>query len=374
MPPVPDPVWLDLSISCVFTLSFLFIFAVGFVLARVATKVASWFEAKSAPTLLIWRIAFPEVNVNLSEVNVSCVPSFLIKEYLSSSKGKNVSFVPAVTAELSWLAEWPMVTSNVFLIFKVADDISTSDIFSFGILVNKALSNDFSKGVVTSVRSGTSKEEPCVANKAPSVTPVTVATPVTIISLALTCVILTNDFKLLPNPPNLRILPTFNLPGNCSFPLVIVLIETLLASVPTPVIFADPKINWSVWTTSLTKLFADPTLPKSGPAYKDLTSAIPKDVTARAILLFSSPLIMIGSFGTNSPDLSYSVNEVVLLALDLKNPVAPLNLPFMNAGVACVIAWFRVTLLNVCTSNNEISYSFTLEFVALYDPDSKAKS
>ena len=83
---------------------------------------------------------------------------------------------------------------------------------------------------------------------------------------------------------------------------------------------------------------------------------------------------MIGSFGTNSPDLSYSVNEVVLLALDLKNPVAPLNLPFMNAGVACVIAWFRVTLLNVCTSNNEISYSFTLEFVALYDPDSKAKS
>ena len=136
-----------------------------------------------------------------------------------------------------------MVTSNVFLIFKVADDMSTSDIFSFGILVNKALSNDFSKGVVTSVRSGTSKEEPCVANKAPSVTPVTVATPVTIISLALTCVILTNDFKLLPNPPNLRILPTFNLPGNCSFPLVIVLIETLLASVPTPVIFADPKIN-----------------------------------------------------------------------------------------------------------------------------------
>ena len=41
MPPVPDPVWLDLSMSCEFTLSFLFIFAVGDVLARVATKVAS---------------------------------------------------------------------------------------------------------------------------------------------------------------------------------------------------------------------------------------------------------------------------------------------------------------------------------------------
>ena len=40
----------------------------------------------------------------------------------------------------------------------------------------------------------------------------------------------------------------------------------------------------------------------------------------------------------------------------------------------CVIAWFKVISLNVCTSNNEISYSFTFELVALYDPDSKAKS
>ena len=47
---------------------------------------------------------------------------------------------------------------------------------------------------------------------------------------------------------------------------------------------------------------------------------------------------MIGTLATNSHDISYSVNEVVLLALDLKNPVAPLNFPFMNAVVECVIA------------------------------------
>ena len=102
MPPVPDPVWLDLSMSCEFTLSFLFIFAVGDVLARVATKVASWFELKSAPILLIWRIAFPEVNVNLSEVNISCVPSFLIKEYLSKKKVKNFDFLPQWIHKLNW--------------------------------------------------------------------------------------------------------------------------------------------------------------------------------------------------------------------------------------------------------------------------------
>ena len=37
------------------------------------------------------------MNANLSEVNTSVVPSDLINEYLSSSKGKNVSLVPALT-------------------------------------------------------------------------------------------------------------------------------------------------------------------------------------------------------------------------------------------------------------------------------------
>lgn len=64
-----------------------------------------------------------------------------------------------------------MVTSKVFLIFKVADDISTSDIFSFGILVNKALSNDFSKGVVTNVKSDALKKLPPVDDVVTPVVP-----------------------------------------------------------------------------------------------------------------------------------------------------------------------------------------------------------
>ena len=53
-----------------------------------------------------------------------------------------------------------ITTSNNFLILSVALDISTSDILSFGISVNRVLSLDFSKGVDTSVRSGTSKDDP----------------------------------------------------------------------------------------------------------------------------------------------------------------------------------------------------------------------
>ena len=97
----------------------------------------------------------------------------------------------------------------------VALDISTSDILSFGISVNRVLSLDFSKGVDTSVRSGTSRDVLAVPlYKAPSVTPVTVVTPVTIIFSVPTDVIFTNDFKLFPKPPNFNIFPTFNFPGN----------------------------------------------------------------------------------------------------------------------------------------------------------------
>jgi hypothetical protein len=39
----------------------------------------------------------PLINENLSEVSNSVEPSDLINEYLSSSKDKNVSFVPAIT-------------------------------------------------------------------------------------------------------------------------------------------------------------------------------------------------------------------------------------------------------------------------------------
>ena len=57
---------------------------------------------------------------------------------------------------------------------------------------------------------------------APLATPVTVVTPVTLTSFVLTSVILANDGTLLPNPPNDKIFPTFNDPGNSELSLVTV--------------------------------------------------------------------------------------------------------------------------------------------------------
>ena len=83
---------------------------------------------------------------------------------------------------------------------------------------------------------------------------------------------------------------------------------------------------------------------------------------------------MRGSFGTISPCVSYKVKDVLFETDDLKNPVAPLNLPSTNTGVESVWLVFKVTSVNVWISYNEMSYSLTLPLVALYDPDSKAKS
>ena len=385
VPPVPDPSILDFVILRVFTLCFLFTLAFGFVFASVATKVAPWSADRSDPTFLICNDPFPLVNVNLSDVKTSVTPSyFLTNEYLSSSKGKNVSLVPAETAALIWLLDASMVTSNVFLIFKVAFDMSTSDILSFGNCVNKLLSSDFSIGVVINVRSDALKKlppvddvvtpvVPCFGNW-PSLTPVTVATPVTEILLVPTSVTRTIDFKSLSKPPKLNKFPTLSLPGNWEFELV-----TVLKPVDpfTSVITAFPNINWSLCTTSLTKLCAAPTFPSNpnvGPAKSDLTSDTPKDVIANATLPFSIPLKISGSLGMISPCVSYKVNDVLFDTDDLKNPVAPLNLPSTKTGVESVWFVFKVTSVNVWTSYKETSYSLIFPFVELYDPDSKAKS
>ena len=75
-----------------------------------------------------------------------------------------------------------------------------------------------------------------------------------------------------------------------------------------------------------------------------------------------------------SPCVSYKVNDVLFDTDDLKNPVAPLNLPSTKTGVESVWFVFKVTSVNVWTSYKETSYSLIFPFVALYDPDSKAKS
>ena len=56
----------------------------------------------------------------------------------------------------------------------------------------------------------------------PLQTPVTVATPVTLTSLVETLVILANEGTLFPKPPNDKIFPTFNVPGNSALSLVTV--------------------------------------------------------------------------------------------------------------------------------------------------------
>ena len=123
---------LDLSTKIEFTWFLLFTFTLGLILFKVAISVASWLAVKSEPILLIWRIPLPAVKVNLSSVRVSIVPSALIKLYLSSSNGKNVSLSPDWTAHESSSADSLIVTLKVFLIVKLALSKLTSDIMLFG--------------------------------------------------------------------------------------------------------------------------------------------------------------------------------------------------------------------------------------------------
>ena len=78
--------------------------------------------------------------VNLSPLNASVDPSDRIKRYLSSSKGKNDSFVSASTwADNSLLA---IFTIKVFLMTKEASARSTFETFTLGKGVNRELSED----------------------------------------------------------------------------------------------------------------------------------------------------------------------------------------------------------------------------------------
>jgi len=142
--PVPDALLLDLSTTILLTRFKTLILDVGLVFSNVAIRVA--FSATAAELLFAklnaWKV-FPVVAITiLSDVRVSVLPFSLTNEYLSSSKGKNVSFVPAVgtVAAVIWLLRiW---TSKVFLIVITESVKSTLDILSLGNLVNKLLSED----------------------------------------------------------------------------------------------------------------------------------------------------------------------------------------------------------------------------------------
>ena len=80
------------------TLLSTFTFAFGLDFSKVATRVA--FSATAAlplsAKLYAWKVSPAVLITTLSEVRVSVEPFSLTKEYLSSSKVKNVSFAPAV--------------------------------------------------------------------------------------------------------------------------------------------------------------------------------------------------------------------------------------------------------------------------------------
>ena len=204
------------------------------------------------PKLKIWSCAPPLINANLSEVSNSVDPSDLINEYLSSSKGKNVSFVPATTAAESWFDA--MLTVKDFLIDKTAFVKSTEEILFFGSFVYKVLSDEDSKLVVNTLRSVTSN---VVVGNFPWATPVTVVTPVIVIALDSTLTTFAktgsvNEVSLYEI--KLSFLTIF--PGNKILGLVIVLIPEISVE-----IVAIPTLNFNDWMASAENVDPAPTWP-----------------------------------------------------------------------------------------------------------------
>ena len=121
-----------------------------------------------------------ELKVTLSVVNSSVLPSDLIKVYLSTSNGKNVSLVPAVGLEEVVICLSVISTLKVFLIVIEALVKSTSDTLGLGSTVYKVLSEDLPKSLLSNFRSVTCN---WAEGRAPSTIPVTVVTPTTSIRL-----------------------------------------------------------------------------------------------------------------------------------------------------------------------------------------------
>ena len=122
-------------------------------------------------------------KANLSAVNTSVVPSDLIREYRSSSNGKNVSFVPEVTTADNSLSA--MFTVSYFLRLMNESFNAREETFSLGNAVYKVLSLDVDNLVPRTLKSVTSILVPVVGSL-PSQIPVTVVTPEMTILASLT--------------------------------------------------------------------------------------------------------------------------------------------------------------------------------------------
>ena len=132
------------------SLFFLLIFEVGLIFLNVVVSVA---PVSLGPKLKISSCFPPSINANLSEVSSSVDPLDLINEYLSSSKGRNVSFVPAFTTDDLF---YIILTLKDFLITKLAFVKSTEEILLFGNIVYNVLSSDANDAFVNTLRSVTS--------------------------------------------------------------------------------------------------------------------------------------------------------------------------------------------------------------------------
>ena len=89
---------------------------------------------------LIVNVEFPDEKENLSSDKFSLVPPEVVRTYLSSSKGKNVS---PISAEIVPVEFDDMLISNSFLMIKFEDVKSTLETFFLGNFVYKVFELEF---------------------------------------------------------------------------------------------------------------------------------------------------------------------------------------------------------------------------------------
>ena len=196
----------------------------------------------------------------LSDVRTSVCPSEVTNAYLSSSKGKKVSFAPAVTVVV-WLLE--ILTVKTVLIPRTAFVKSTFEILTFGSLVYKVLSVDVSRFVVKILKSVIFNDDD---GSWPEATPLTPVTPLTIIVVLPAPTTFATIGSLLVGSLYWTRFPILTtLPGNKVFGLV-----TVLTPPDNALMVAIPTLNPVDWIASAEKVDADPTIP-----YTDFTSEIP---------------------------------------------------------------------------------------------------
>ena len=266
----------------------------------------------------------PFEKTNLSALKLSVTPSSVMRTYLSSSKDRNVS---SDSARIVFVALLEIVTSYCFLIVREELVRSVEATFLFGKVVYKVLSEEdwkLEKRILKSL--GLILEE----GRAPSHTPETVVIPEIVKELWDTVSIFAKVLTWRPGFENATIFPTVAIPEKMKSEEVTVLIPP-----PSAVISTWPILKSGDCLTSAVKVDALPTIP-----YKDFTSFDEYAVIAVETLVFSIPSKINFSPITKVPFVLYAVIIPEFVALYLKNPTAPLDLPLMWVGDVKVIGSF----------------------------------